>query len=239
MKCKNKNKRIFLLEIGQFFNYHMKQVFLILGLLLISISNLHSQNERGYKIGFFGAYNQHPIIVETIINKDDSKSVIGSGYIFTIKNSSLKMDSKYSCLLGLRAITYIPANTTYYLNLNLSAKEELYSWKESPLLIKLTSGEILELKSLNDVEDKFGQYISTYTAANDYEINVLYKIKQEQIELLKNGISKIRFKINSDIIDIEIKKYKKDEVGKFLYEEYLLINRTIDQNNSIDMYEGF
>lgn len=217
----------------------MKQVFLILGLLLISISNIKAQNERGYKIGFWGAYDQHPIITNTVINKDESKSVIGSGYIFTIKNSSLKMDSKYSCLLGLRTITYLSDSTVYYLNLNLSAKEALYSWNQSPLLIKLANSDIIDLKSLNDVEDKLGRYISAYAEVKEYEINVLYEIKSEQIEQLKNGINKIRFKINSDVIDIEAKKYKKDEVGRFLYEEYQLINKTIEKNNSNNIYEGF
>lgn len=217
----------------------MKQVFLILGLLLISISNIKAQNERGYKIGFWGAYDQHPIIANTVTNKDESKSVIGSGYIFTIKNSSLKMDSKYSCLLGLRTITYLSDSTVYYLNLNLSAKEALYSWNQSPLLIKLANSDIIELKSLNDVEDKLGRYISAYAEVKEYEINVLYEIKSEQIEQLKNGINKIRFKINSDVIDIETKKYKKDEVGRFLYEEYQLINKTIEKNNSDNIYEGF
>lgn len=205
---------------------------------VLFVSNICAQEDKGYKIGWYGAYNQHPIIKNVHTEKDSTVVVVGSGFIFTVKNSSLKQSGDTFVNMGL--CCFLISNTPQYvLKLEISSKKRLYAWKDSPLLLKLADNQILEFKSISDSKDNYGRYVSAYFGVKEYEVNNLYEVSREDINKMAKGITKIRFKINSELFDIECYKYKNDEVGDFIFKELQLIDNTLPKYQHMDVYEGF
>ena len=70
----------------------------------------------------------------------------------------------------------------FLLIFNLSSKEKLFSWKGSPVLLKLENDEVLELVSISNTEDKYGEYISTYSMTKEYEVDIMYEVDACQLK---------------------------------------------------------
>ena len=75
----------------------MRTKFLILSFFFCLIA--YSQ-DKGYKMGLWGAYDQHPVVSMNKQTTDGFKYVESSKFISTIKNSSLSDDTKFVLQLG-------------------------------------------------------------------------------------------------------------------------------------------
>ena len=113
----------------------------------------------------------------------------------------------------------------------------LYVFKDSPMLIKLYDDEVIKLFCKEKAEDNIGEVVSLTYNIHRYTIIAQYKISKEDIEKFKKGIKKIRLEVNAEKRDYEYKRYKKDEVGAFLFEEYNLITKALSEQTSFE--EGF
>lgn len=215
---------------------NMKRIlFLIITLSLLG--NIVCAQNRGYKIGWYGAYDQKPL-VEIQVDKNNNASAYGSKFIFTIKNSSIKEKDGISISLGLSKVK-IKDEYNFFLALNIDATERQYSWENSPLLIKLSDGEIIELKSFYDIEDKIGNLVSARYNITKYTITSLYRISNDELERFNKGIIKIRFKQNENLRDLDIMKYKKDNLSDFLLEEANIIDEKLNEYDLKNIREGF
>ena len=162
-------------------------------LLLLFFSLMITAQDKGYKIGLWGAYNQHPVVEMNKQTTDGYKYVKSSQFIPTGKNSSIDEQTIYGIRLGMSVTQY--SDSTYYdLNVlvNTVKDHSLYILKNSPLLIKLRDGEILRLYCNDKVEDNIGYVYSAMYNIVEYSVIANYRIDKKDIEKLQKGISKIR-----------------------------------------------
>lgn len=213
----------------------MRAKFLILSFFLCLAT--YAQ-DKGYKLGFWGAYDQHPVIEANKQTTDGSKYVMSSRFIPTGKNSSIDEKSKFVIQLGMSISQY--SDSVYYdLNVFVETTSEHYVsvLKGSPLLLKLSDGEIIKLYCKDDAEDKIGYVVSAHYNIISYSTTACYRISSKDVLKFKKGITKVRLEINAEKYDMEFRKYKNDELGQFLLSAYSLVAQTM--HNQTDFEEGF
>lgn len=207
--------------------------------LFCIISLLCNAQEKPFKIGWHGAYDQTPVVSLNKQTTDGLRFVTGSKYIATFKNSSIKGKS-FTISIGLTVSLSLQGDKFYTFDLGVfsSTLSHLKILKDSPLLIKLNNDEVIKLYCNNDYEDNIGD-VSVYMSnvIRTYTILPSYKIDTEEIDLFKDGIKKIRFELNAEICDVEFKKYKDDELGNFLFKEKDVITKALNEQK--DFEEGF
>lgn len=139
----------------------MKNLLLILLATFMSFNTMVAQ-EKGYKIGFFGAYNQYPIIESNQQTSDGIKIVTGSRFISTTKNSSYTTKSELYFELGLSVsqIGNEPLEYTLDVMAVTTDLNSLYVFKDSPMLIKLYDDEVIKLFCKEKAEDNIGEVVS-------------------------------------------------------------------------------
>ena len=210
----------------------------LLCLFWVGFSPVFAQ-DKGYKVGFYGAYNQHPIIESNKQLSSGGRWVKGSAFITTIKNSSLKEGSKINCNIGLSVERCNDGPLDYFFDVLIKTTDfgNLNVFKDSPLLIKLSNGDVIRLKCRDDVADKIGQVVSVMYNVTLYSVIAQYQISSADIDRFKNGVVKVRFEANAEKWDFDFRRHKKDELGEFLYKEKALITGAL--NNQTDFDEDF
>lgn len=213
----------------------MRVKFLILSFFFCLIG--YSQ-DKGYKNGLWGAYDQHPVVAMNKQTTDGFKYVESSKFISTVKNSSLNDDTKFVLQLGM-SITQEPDSVYFDLNVfvNTVDASSVYIYKDSPILIKLSDGEVIKLFCNKDVEDNVGTVFSAMYNIIRYSIVASYRISSKDVLKFKKGITKVRLEVNAEKCDMEFRKYKKDELGQFLLSAYSLVSQTMTKQT--DFEEGF
>lgn len=194
--------------------------------------------DKGYKIGLWGAYDQHPVVVSNKQTTEGFRYVMSSMFMPTVKNSSIDEKSRFGIRLGMSIYQY--SDSTYFdVNVMAYTKTDngINIMKDSPLLIKLSDGEIIRLYCIKDEEDNVGTVASVMFNITEYCIIASYRITPADILKFKKGITKIRLEINAEKYDVEYKKYKKDELGQFLLSAYSLVSQEL--NKQTDFEEGF
>lgn len=207
--------------------------------LFLTIALFCKAQEQPFKMGWHGAYDQNPVVRVNKQTTEGLRFVSGSRFMATAKNSSIK-DLPFTCTIGLTVSLSPQGDKFYTLDLAvISAKlSYLKVLKDSPLLIKLNNDQVIKLYADDDYEDILGKssvYMSTVVTT--YTIVPSYGIDAEDIDLFKDGIKKIRFELNAEICDVEFYKYKKDELGNFLYLEKDVITKALNEQK--DFEEGF
>ncbi len=111
-------------------------------------------------------------------------------------------------------------DTAYYIIATVSS-DRLSFLKESIMLIKNFNGEVIKLYGSNIGNGSetggvlIGNIVCPITEINS---TAQFKITPEQFESIKNGIAKVR--LSTSPIEHE-REFKKDKIGKTLYEFYL------------------
>lgn len=189
-------------------------------------------------MGLWGAYDQHPVVSMNKQTTDGFKYVESSKFISTIKNSSLSDDTKFVLQLGM-SITQDSDSVYFDLNVYVNTVDasSVYIYKDSPILIKLSDGEIIRLYCNKDVKDNIGTVFSATYNIIRYSVIANYRITPKDILKFKKGITKIRLEVNAEKCDMEFKKYKNDELGQFLLSAYSLVSQTMTKQT--DFEEGF
>lgn len=120
--------------------------------------------------------------------------------------------------------------TIYNLSLKTTASSPITVPKSGKLLIKLMDDSIIELSTLmeyagtvRDVHNINGYVFS------DYTIYPAFILTTEQIEVIKNGVKKIRLETTTGNID---KDFKKDKIGPIISAEYKLLNEALATKKS-------
>ena len=213
----------------------MRTKFLILSFFLCLVT--YAQ-DKGYKMGLWGAYDQHPVVSMDKQTTDGFKYVESSRFISTVKNSSLSDDTKFVPQLGM-SITQDSDSVYFDLNVYVNTVDasSVYIYKDSPILIKLSDGEIIRLYCNKDVKDNIGTVFSATYNIIRYSVNANNRITPKDILKFKKGITKIRLEVNAEKCDMEFKKYKNDELGQFLLSAYSLVSQTMTKQT--DFEEGF
>lgn len=178
----------------------------------------------------------YPKKTQVGIYKDNVNSK-GHRFILTSGRTLDKPSSLLTCQAYLGSISSEHMNPIYELsfNLYLLSNDKLSVEKDSPILIKLSDGEILRLKVLSDAEDLFGySYFITNSLVTSYSAVVSAEINDEVMNKIKIGISKIRFEVNNEPVDIILHK---DNISNFLYQNYELLKEQVKLKKNYE--DGF
>ena len=196
------------------------------------INSVIKQNE------FFNLYSLDKDNFLSNLKKYNFPDCFYETIISTIKNSSLSDDTKFVLQLGM-SITQDSDSVYFDLNVYVNTVDasSVYIYKDSPILIKLSDGEILRLYCNKDVKDNIGTVFSATYNIIRYSVIANYRITPKDILKFKKGITKIRLEVNAEKCDMEFKKYKKDELGQFLLSAYSLVSQEL--NKQTDFEEGF
>lgn len=124
---------------------------------------------------------------------------------------------------------------TWQISLTIKQLYPITINKDSRLLIKLKDDSIIELTSANDQSDEIGnsQLVGT-SVITQYTIFPIYRVTEEQIAQISQGVKKIRVETSLDPID---KEFKKDKMGKIIEGQYKLIGERAKTSNNFR--EGF
>lgn len=214
----------------------MKKLVFLLFVILLRYDVI--AQDKGYKMGLWGAYDQHPVVAMNKQTTDGFKYVESSKFISTVKNSSLNDDTKFVPQLGM-SITQDSDSVYFDLNVYVNTVDasSVYIYKDSPILIKLSDGEIIRFYCNKDVKDNIGTVFSATYNIIRYSVIANYRITPKDILKFKKGITKIRLEVNAEKCDMEFKKYKNDELGQFLLSAYSLVSQTMTKQT--DFEEGF
>ena len=122
-------------------------------------------------------------------------------------------------------------NNDYYIDFILSVvlvqRHYIYATKGNLMLVKMDSGEILELKNLYDVKSEAGELGES--------IALSYLITEEQIKKFSSGkIVKMRLAVGLKNIDVDVSGC---DLSRYIVSAYSIINERIIESPSI--YDGF
>ena len=109
----------------------MRAKFLILSFFLCLVA--YAQ-DKGYKIGLWGAYDQHPVVVSNKQTTEGFRYVMSSMFMPTVKNSSIDEKSRFGIRLGMSIYQY--SDSTYFdVNVMAYTKTDngINIMKDSPL----------------------------------------------------------------------------------------------------------
>ena len=111
-------------------------------------------------------------------------------------------------------------DTAYYIIATVSS-DRMKFLKESTMLIKNFDGEVIKLEGDligNDSESAGVMVGNMMLPVTEINSTAQFRISQEQFELIRNGIAKVRL----STIPIEHERtFRKDKIGKKLYQFYL------------------
>ncbi len=138
-------------------------------------------------------------------------------------------------------------NIQYLLGINLNAMSKIPIKDKGTLLIKTFDNNIIELSNLFAMHN--GSKIIGYSyhkplignvgtiSSNEIHRNIAYFIiNEEQINLIKSGIIKVRIETDNGYVE---KEYKKDKCGEYLYNSYKLIKNQIISTNAPSIKDDF
>ena len=175
-----------------------------------------------------------PYIITDIINSKDSRVLVGN---YRAINDDGIDTKRITAAIFLSSVTN-DYSSTYSIGLYLHRVDAgLEVVKDSPLLLKLKDGSVLDLKSMHDARDNYGKahYIDGLNVKyRTYDLLIQYRIPESDIEKLKVGIEKMRLEVSSDICDFYLKT---DNISSFLYEEYGQIKMALNKKRSF--YDGY
>lgn len=124
--------------------------------------------------------------------------------------------------------------TSYFLSLKTTSGTPITVSEGSKLLIRLKDNTVIELKTLmeyagtvRDVHNINGFVF------HDYTIYPTFPISVSQIELISNGVKKIRLEATDGNKD---KEFKKDKIGIAIKSQYSLIKSKLKGNNPNDNF---
>ena len=110
-------------------------------------------------------------------------------------------------------------DTSFYIIVTVRS-ERLKFLKESTFLLKTFDGEILRLKGdlIDSGSESAGVLVGNMMLpVTEINSTAQFRISQNQFELIKNGIAKVR--LSTIPIEHE-RRFKKDKIGKKLYKLY-------------------
>lgn len=225
----------------------MKQLLTLIFTVLFFIPMKAQESQNGSQArpvtenvwSYFGSLfkdnrKNEPYIIRDMVNSKNERLLICN--YRSIDNDGI--DSKKIGNSIFLTASVSDAGVTFYLSFNLFRVDmPMKIEKNAPLLIKLKNGDVLTLYSESERKDYIGR-VGSISSANvtysTYNITAQYNISEEEIELLKNGIEKMRFEVSSDMCDFNLKK---DNISSFIYTEYGQCKIAIDKKRTF--YDGY
>lgn len=157
-------------------------------------------------------------------------------------------------ILFIRLQTWVTQqDTTFVIVTNVNTSSRLGAFDDAIMLIKTIDDEVLELYSItsdNNIKNiSYGNptvtttrykniITSTYNSNSvDVSRNINYwYVTPEIIEKLKVGIKKIKIQFENGVYE---KEFKKDKIGKILYDSYLTELKQISIDKNKDFKNDF
>ncbi len=163
----------------------------------------------------------------------DDTSADGNRYIFCSKENVGGFSDKMKLFAGLSYMLPADGDGQYYLCVQLNCGEVTSIHKGGRMLIKTSSGEVVELATLAAGTDE----METISGINLWEVSAQYPITLEQLEQIQSGIVKMRIELAES--KTYEKEWKKDKLGKILAKEHTLITEALGKNPKTSFTEDF
>lgn len=124
----------------------------------------------------------------------------------------------------------------YFISIEITSTKKISVLDNSKLLLKLNDDSVIELGtsaeySNTGLDDFLYQLKTKFTV---YSIVAFYSLSERQLKQMMSGVKKIRVESSIGILD---KEFKKDQIGKVLQKEYILINKALERDD--DIYDDF
>lgn len=168
-----------------------------------------------------------PYVSDDIVNQDGVRTVCSSFRLLDIADQK----NKPSCRMGFVGTNL--GETRVLLNVFLIRNNQSLSIDNfSPVLIRLGNDSILNTQVVYSYE-----YSPTYTVGPlsgfyTYRTNVALLLSNDELQMIfDNGIKKLRFEVNRDRLDLDMKK---DNISSFLKETYQLVSSSMSKQKSFD-----
>lgn len=171
-----------------------------------------------------------PTYAQKVLSDDTAN---GTRTIITSKENVKSGSDKIVLYVGLSYMNPGEA-PTYYLSLKLSAMKRMSIAKDSRVLLKDATGNVVELTT---IQGSYGADTRNVGGFNLYEINVDYPITLEQLQQLSGGVTKVRIEMDND--EPYNKEFKKDKIGKVLTTDLSLIDGALHTDKKASFTEDF
>ena len=174
------------------------------------------------------------------IDAEGTRRIICSQRVTYLKQKFIGKTEGNAVAMNLSATKREGEQPNIYLWINVwDFKTSLCIKENSPVLFKLGDDSILRTYVITGDEDNIGKtnfiYVNEYSRPTTmYEVYCAIKVDNEMIEAFKMGLKKIRLEVNNDIYDVNLKK---DNISKFLLQEYEMIKAAFNTERSFE--EGF
>lgn len=146
------------------------------------------------------------------------------------------MSDKYPLQVCLIADNESPNGWQYTMRITVTQLESLAIPKGGVLLLRTSSGEVIELANNLDSylsRDPLGTWVEA-ASVMIYNNAGHYPVTREQLESIAAGVVKIRMQIGGNTFDTE---YKKDRLGAAVSAHMAVIDKAISEVS--DIREGF
>lgn len=163
----------------------------------------------------------------------DDTPADGNRYIFCSKENVGGFSDKMKLFIGLSYMQSLSGEVLYSICIQLNCGEVTTIHKGGRMLIKTTTGNVVELSTYMGGTDE----LKTISGINIWEVSAQYSISPEQLEQIQSGIAKIRIELGDS--KMYEKEWKKDKVGKILAKENTLITDALGKNSKASFSDGF
>lgn len=179
---------------------------------------------------FFGNTNKRtPCILDDKISADGRRFLWGN-----YRSMKHTFDNKWAFFVGLLAIEKDESKLFQLRFFRTFTDVKPMVKDKSPVLFKFADGSVIETMISGDAEGKYECRDIMGHLVDTYELNFYVDLTQDIVDGLKKGFSKMRFELNNDIYDVEMKS---DNISDFILQEYLLMQEALSKKR--DFKEGF
>ena len=160
--------------------------------------------------------------------------------IFCEQKGVSGFSDKVKVFVGLTA-NQKPDGLQYYISVKLNTSEVYEVPKGGKLLLKTTSGDIVELTSPNGHSFNPATDMQVVSGIKMMTISVLYAVTEEQLAQISAGVSKIRMQVFTERGDeLFDKDFKKDKIGTVVKKERQLVQDALNgKSKKQSLFEDF
>ena len=174
---------------------------------------------------FANPYKRTPSIVKDKISSDGVRFIWGN-YVYANVDDKDKTKNLRVNVFATQVDSIINFNLCLGIH---SADVKIHVSKDSPILIKFSDDSIAQTKAINNANDVGTVSSIMNHVYTSYDIFVYVPLDSEMIQNIQKGLKKFRLEVNDDIYDLVLKK---DNLSKFIIDEYILIRNALKKKRN-------
>lgn len=208
----------------------MKRVLFLIFVLSLVTNTVLAQEEantppKSETNIFSNPYKRTPSIIKDKISSDGVRFIWGNYVYANVENKDKTKNLRVNVFA-----TQVDSIINFNLCLGIhSADVKIHVSKDSPILIKFADDSVAQTRALNNAEDVGTVSSIMNHVFTSYDIFVYVPLNPEMIQNIQKGLKKFRLEVNNDIYDLVLKK---DNLSKFIIDEYVLIRNALKKTRN-------